>query len=102
MTAPVSLLELSRIEVGRIAEVLEILRAPHASAREAAKAYEIPGAAFARLLARPAAVTVQSAAVDAIAAAVRVSRTELLAGRALAAARLAAVPVADGREAGTR
>ena len=63
--------------------------------RKAADARGISQTAFTRIMLRPATYTAQESTIDAIAAAVGVTRAELLAGRALAAARLAALAARD-------
>lgn len=79
-------IELSRIEVARVADVLLVLRAPYRCTRKAARAHGIPAGPFGQILHRPASLSLRERSLDAIAAAAGVSRAELLAGRALAAA----------------
>ncbi len=91
-------IELARSEIANVADVLDILRAPHGEMRRAAEAHDIPATAFTRILLRHASYTAQENTLDAIARAVGVTRAELLAGRALAAARRAAAGAVEAAE----
>ena len=74
--------ELSRTEIGRIADVLEVLVARHGGTiRRCAPAIGAGQNLIGDLLRRPAALNVVETGLDAIAAAAGGTRAELLAGR---------------------